>query len=93
MLGDRSRTSHPYDEAAALEIYNNIRDAYITLLNHAYESLRGNIPGNKEEKGSKRTVPLLPGLTHCHNSKFKKNCGIDILKIRRMSATISPVLQ
>ena len=43
MLEDRNRTSHTYDEATALDIYNNIRNAYITLLDHAYESLRGHI--------------------------------------------------
>lgn len=43
MLEDRNRTSHTYDEATALDIYNNIRDTYITLLDHAYESLRGDI--------------------------------------------------
>lgn len=31
MLEDRNRTSHPYDEETAMEIYNHIQQHYITL--------------------------------------------------------------
>ncbi|XXM74461.1 HI0074 family nucleotidyltransferase substrate-binding subunit [Lysinibacillus sphaericus] len=43
MLEVRNQTSNTYDEATALDIYNNIKHAYITLLDHAYETLRKNI--------------------------------------------------
>ena len=35
MLEDRNRTSHTYDEATALEIYNNIKKDYLALLDNA----------------------------------------------------------
>jgi nucleotidyltransferase substrate binding protein (TIGR01987 family) len=43
MLEDRNRTSHTYDEATALDIYNNIKNKYITLLDNACETLKKNI--------------------------------------------------
>lgn len=43
MLEDRNRTSHTYDEATALDIYNNIKKIYITLLDDACKTLEKNI--------------------------------------------------
>lgn len=44
MLDDRNRTSHTYDEATALDIYTNIKKIYITLLDHACQTLKKHIP-------------------------------------------------
>ncbi|MFL8938365.1 HI0074 family nucleotidyltransferase substrate-binding subunit [Rossellomorea oryzaecorticis] len=50
MLEDRNRTSLTYDEATALDIYNNIKHAYITLLDRAYETLSKKYhPGIKKQ--------------------------------------------
>jgi len=43
MLEDRNRTPHTYDESTALDIYNNIKNIYITLLDHACKTLEKNI--------------------------------------------------
>jgi nucleotidyltransferase substrate binding protein (TIGR01987 family) len=43
MLEDRNRTSNTYDEATALDIYNNIKQTYITLLDQTCETLSENI--------------------------------------------------
>lgn len=43
MLEDRNRTSQTYDEATALDIFNNIKKIYITLLDDACTTLEKNI--------------------------------------------------
>ena len=43
MLEDRNRTSHTYDEATALDIYTNMKNIYLTLLDHACQTLKKNI--------------------------------------------------